>query len=140
MSGWKPEVSADRRAFWRGRGKTDAVMVDRKEIYDTVSVALKEIREREGGVENAKFYNSRHYADLRQLERTLWAKCFDEGLGRGGEVAINRAHFSRIAKALDQHRGERVLIVYGAGHRYWFLKELEKRDDVTLVDVARFLP
>jgi len=139
VSGWTPEASADRRAFWRGKAK-DAPFSDRKRIHDAVREAFREIRAREGGYDDARFINSDHYADLFRLERTVWAACFDEGLGRGGEVAINRAHYGNIARALDVHRGKRVLVVYGAAHRYWFLRELRKRDDVRLFDVRAFLP
>ncbi|MFQ5843792.1 MAG: hypothetical protein ACE5JG_02265 [Planctomycetota bacterium] len=139
VSGWRPEVSGDRREFWNGPGR-EPRMVERRRIYDAVRSALHEIHERERSTENPAFVNSRHYADLWHLERTLWSVCFDEGLGRGGEVAINRAHWSNIARALDRYRGQRILIVYGAAHRYWFLRELRQRTDVRLVDVRGFLP
>ena len=132
VSGWRPEVSADRRKYKRP--------ADRNRIYEAVRDALAEIRRRENDRENPRFLNSQHYADLRHLERTVWAASFDQGLGRGGEAAINAAHWGFIAKALDRHRGKRVLIVYGAAHRYWFLRELRKRKDVELVDVRQFLP
>ncbi len=138
VSGWSPEVNADRRSFWSGAGKS-AEQMQRHAIYSRVSREFAAIRKREGGIENAAFYNSRHYADLRQLERTLWSASFDHGLGRGGEVAINRAHFGHIDKALKTRRGRRILIVYGAAHRYWFLKELEARSDVQLVDMIPYL-
>jgi len=35
--------------------------------------------------------------------------------------------------------GERILITFGAGHKYWFLEELRGRGDIRLVDVAPFL-
>ena len=115
-------------------------MADRRRIYDEVRAALTEIQERERHREDARFVNSQHYSDVRLLERTLWAACFDEGLGRGGEVAINRAHWRNIAAALERHRGKRILLVYGAAHRYWFLRELRRRDDVQLLDVRDYLP
>lgn len=139
VSGWRPEVSADRKEFWQGAGK-QGVMADRRRIYDEVRAALTEIQDRERHREDPRFVNSQHYSDVRQLERTLWAACFDEGLGRGGEVAINRAHWRNIAAALERHRGKRILIVYGAAHRYWFLRELRRRDDVQLLDVRDYLP
>jgi hypothetical protein len=139
VSGWTPQASADRTAFWKGPAKRPPYP-DRRRLYDAVAAAVKQIHTRERSTENPAFVNSRHYADLYQLERTLWSACFDDGLGAGGEVAINRAHWARISAALDAHRGRRVLIVYGAAHRYWFLRELAKRDDVTLLDVAAYLP
>ncbi len=134
VSGWRPEASTARREFWKGVGKSEQ-MRERRRIYDAVNEAFKEIRKREGGIGNAAFVNSQHQADMYQLLRTCWSACFDDGLGTGGETAINRAHWQNIAKALDAHRGKRVLIVYGAAHRYWFLRELRQRKDVELVAV-----
>ena len=139
VSGWRPQASSDRKEFWQGAGK-QGVMADRRRIYDQVRAALTEIQDRERHREDPRFVNSQHYSDLRQLERTLWAACFDEGLGRGGEGAINRAHWRNIAAGLERHRGKRILIVYGAAHRYWFLRELRKRRDVELLNVRDYLP
>ena len=132
VSGWTPEASRDRDRFWKGPGR-EAPYPDRRRVYDAVRDALREIQERENVYENPDFVNSRHYADLRHLERAAWAAAFDEGLGAGGERAINEAHWNHVAKALDAHRGKRVLLLYGAAHHYWFRRELAKRPDVELV-------
>ena len=139
VSGWTPAASGERRKFWKDRGNESDVREMRR-VWEAVRSALNEIRARENDTENPKFLNSQHLTDLRQLERTAWSACFDKGLGRGGEVAINEAHWKNIAKQLDTWRGKRVLIVYGAAHRYWFLRELRRRRDVTLIDIAAYLP
>jgi len=54
-------------------------------------------------------------------------------LGAGGWTAINEAHFALVADALDRHRGRRVLLMFGAGHKGWFLQRLRARADVRLV-------
>ena len=112
----------------------------KSKISEDREQVLTEIQDRERHREDPRFVNSQHYSDLRQLERTLWAACFDEGLGLGGERAINRAHWRNIAAGLERHRGKRILIVYGAAHRYWFLRELRKRRDVQLLDIRDYLP
>lgn len=139
VSGWTRGVSAARRAFWEGPGKKPP-FADRRRVYDSFRKELGEIQDRERWLENPRFLNSPHYADLRRLERTLWSVSFDEGLGAGGEKAINRAHYGNIARALDQNRGRRVLIVYGAAHRYWFERELRKRADIDWLDIPDYLP
>lgn len=136
VSGWRAEANRDRDRFWKGPGRADPYP-DRKRIHDAVLAALREIQERENAWENPGFVNSLQYADLRHLERAAWAACFDEGLGAGGERAINEAHWANIAKALDAHRGKRVLLVYGAAHHYWFRRELAKRMDVDVVPLPR---
>ena len=55
--------------------------------------------------------------------------------------SINIAHYWNIEKALEKHRnlGKRFLIIYGAGHKGWFLRELRKRDDIHLLEMKPFL-
>jgi hypothetical protein len=38
-----------------------------------------------------------------------------------------------------KHAGKRVLIVCGAAHRYWFLRELRKDRRVALRDIAPYI-
>ncbi len=66
---------------------------------------------------------------------------FNEDLGLGGWTNINRAHYALIAAELDRLRGSgaRVLITFGAWHKYWILEQLRRRDDVHLVDPRRFM-
>ena len=40
---------------------------------------------------------------------------------------------------LSDH-GRRILITFGAGHKYWFLEQLRQRSDVKLLDLRRYLP
>ncbi len=64
-------------------------------------------------------------------------------LGPGGWAQINAAHYELIDNALDSHSGtagRRVLITFGAWHKYWFLEQLRTRTDIELIDPLRFLP
>ncbi len=81
------------------------------------------------------------YDDCADVALAVYDALFNEELGPGGWTQINEAHYGHIAAALDAHRGEglRVLITYGAGHKGWFLRELRKRGDITLLPVAPFL-
>ncbi len=45
-----------------------------------------------------------------------------------------------IDRAIRTHRGRRLLITFGAGHKYWFLERLRGRNDVRLLDPGPFLP
>ena len=71
----------------------------------------------------------------------VYARLFDADLGPGGWDAINASHWANIERALDRHRGQgaRFLLTYGAGHKGPFLRELRRRDDVVLLEVAPFL-
>ena len=61
-----------------------------------------------------------------------------DDLGPGGWTHINTAHYALIATALDLHRGQRILITFGAWHQHWFLDKLLERSDIELVDPQPF--
>ncbi|RMH30384.1 MAG: hypothetical protein D6693_00540 [Planctomycetota bacterium] len=66
---------------------------------------------------------------------------FNDDLDDGGWSRINAKHWALIERHLDAVRGggRRVLITFGAAHKYWFLERLAQRDDVTLLDAAPYL-
>ncbi|MBC8405198.1 MAG: hypothetical protein H8E15_08225 [Planctomycetes bacterium] len=61
-------------------------------------------------------------------------------IGVGGWTQINEAHYALIDQAIKRHPGKRILITFGAGHKYWFLEQLRWRSDVKLLDARSFLP
>lgn len=137
VSGWREAVSSDRKRFWDEHGK-DPEVVRLRGVHDRAKQALDEIVKREGST--LWFLNTPHYTDAKRIERSVWSACFDEGLGRGGEVAINTEHYNTIERALKRHASKRILIVYGAAHRYWFIDRLVKNKAVTLVDILPHIP
>ncbi|MCH8963295.1 MAG: hypothetical protein IH820_18765, partial [Bacteroidetes bacterium] len=94
-----------------------------------------------GEPDDPRWIHTDAYDAAYNLRLNVYNDLFNEELGPGGWDTINTAHYAHIARALDAHRGEgtRFLITYGAGHKGWFLRELRKRDDITLLDVAPFL-
>ncbi len=68
-------------------------------------------------------------------------KFFNDELGTGGWTTINQAHYRLIEQALDDHSGEgkRFVITFGAAHKYWFLEQLRKRNDIRLLDATPFI-
>lgn len=70
-----------------------------------------------------------------------YATRFADDLGRGDWERINAAHYLLIEAALlhHQYEGKRLLITYGAAHKYWFLEHLRQRDDIILLDPIPFL-
>lgn len=61
-------------------------------------------------------------------------------IGRpGGWTYINESHYTLIDTAIRKHAGKRILVTFGAGHKYWFLEQLRYRDDVVLMDVRPHL-
>jgi hypothetical protein len=94
----------------------------------------------EGGEDDPMFIHSEAYNEASEISLRVYNR-FNDELGPGGWDNINAAHWQLIAQALDAHRGEgkRFLIVYGAGHKGWFLRKLRERDDVKLVGMEGFL-
>ena len=93
------------------------------------------------GLDNPYFINSAAYDSIQTDAHEPYNRLFNSELGPGGWDNINIAHFRNIARTLDQHRGEgrRFVITYGAGHKEWFLREMRKRDDIVILEVAPFL-
>ncbi len=93
------------------------------------------------GADNPYFINSTLYDSIQTDAHEPYNRLFNSELGPGGWDNINKAHFANIGRTLDQHRGEgrRFVITYGAGHKEWFMRELKKRDDIVIREVAPFL-
>ncbi len=93
------------------------------------------------GSDDPYFINSVAYDSIQMAAHVPYNVYFNRDLGPGGWDNINVSHFGLIRAALDAHAGEgkRFVITYGAGHKEWFLRELQKRADIVLLDVAPFL-
>jgi len=79
--------------------------------------------------------------DLRtKSELGPYASHLTDVIGRpGGWTYINESHYTLIDTAIRKHAGKRILVTFGAGHKYWFLEQLRYRDDVELMDVRPYL-
>jgi hypothetical protein len=73
-----------------------------------------------------------------------YQQLFGDDLGPGGWDNINRAHIALIEQSLDRHvaapgSGKRILIMFGAWHKYHFLRALAARPDIRLRSLREFL-
>ena len=77
-------------------------------------------------------------------QRTKRSLCSDEyqndWIGPGGWTNINKAHYRLIDKALQRHRGQRVVITFGAGPSTGSWSERGRVLDIRLLDVVPLLP
>lgn len=94
-----------------------------------------------GKVNDPYFIHTHTYDSIQDISLQVYNKLFNEELCLGGWENINIAHYWNIEKALVQHRyeGKRFLIIYGAGHKGWFMRELHKRDDIKILEMKPFL-
>lgn len=117
---------------------------DRAEDWQAYTSANQEsdsLYKASGRVNDPYFIHSQAYDDIQDIGLQMYNKLFNVELGLGGWENINIAHYWNIEKALEKHRyeGKRFLIIYGAGHKGWFLRELRKRDDIQLLEMKTFL-
>ena len=88
-----------------------------------------------------RFIHASEYDNLTRDRVHVYATAFADDVGRGDWERINAAHYKLIEAALENHAGEgaTILITFGAGHKYWFLEQLRKRDDIELINPVEFL-
>ncbi|CAN5870389.1 hypothetical protein BH11GEM1_BH11GEM1_25840 [soil metagenome] len=93
------------------------------------------------GADDPYFINSAAYDSIETAAHEPYNRLFNAELGPGGGTTSMWAHYGNIARTLDAHVGEgkRFVITYGAGHKEWFMRELKKRADLTIFEVAPFL-
>ncbi|MFQ5678993.1 MAG: YncE family protein [Gemmatimonadota bacterium] len=139
-AGWTREMSDLRNARIR-QFRSDPAFASQREAYDR---RLAAVRARYatplGEVEDPRAIHSAAYDERQREELSLYDEYLNEWIGPGGWTNINRAHMRLIDRAIRTHRGQRLLITFGAGHKYWILDRLRERKDVKLLEVAPYLP
>jgi len=83
--------------------------------------------------------HSEEYDRRTREELEIYDRYLNDLIGPGGWTNINRAHYRLIDAAIRRHPGQRMLIMFGAGHKYWILDQLRRRHDIELVDIRPYL-
>lgn len=139
VAAWSRPMNEYRRAA-RRRLRSDPAMAhawsDKEEAEDEFEEAI------EGRAYDPEFIHSDEFDKITRRAFAPDIEYFNNALGPGGWKNINEAHYRLIAEALDRHKGagKRILITFGASHKYWFLEELRKREDIILLDPLAFIP
>lgn len=138
-AGWTEPMS-DFRAAYLDAYSRDPERADGWAEYRAAAEASAEALAAGAG-DDPRWIHTDAYDEAYDIRMRTYARLFDADLGPGGWDAINASHWAYIEEGLDRHRGEgvRFLLTYGAGHKGPFLRELRKRDDIVLLDVAPFL-
>ncbi len=137
-AGWTSKMANVRRKALEHLSKDP----NRAQDWQAYVAADKAMNAKLKGHEDDPFFiNSDAYDAIAKEGLIPYAKRFANDLGRGDWQSINKAHYTLIEAALDNHSGEgaTMLITYGAGHKYWFLEHLRQRDDILLVNPAPYL-
>ena len=93
-----------------------------------------------GQVEDPHIIHSELYDERIKADYAVYDEVLNDWIGPGGWTNINEAHMRWINRTVDAYRGKRVLVTFGAAHKYWILESLRRRDDVELLDIRPFLP
>ncbi len=139
-AGWTQIMAQERSAKLRAISQ-DSSRVEDWKAYQEANRRSSEAYKATGKVNDPYFIHTDAYDSIQDIALQEYNRLFNEELGLGGWENINIAHYWNIEKAIEKHRnkGKRMLIIYGAGHKGWFLRELRKRNDITLLEMKPFL-
>ncbi len=135
VAAWTQKIADDRRAATARLEKDPA----RSRDWSAHQAANRAYSQTVSGrSDDPLFIHNEVYDQAVKLRQETYEKLFGKDLGPGGWKNINAAHYTKIAAALDELKGQkkRILILYGAWHKYWFLEQLQKRDDIQLISAA----
>jgi len=139
-AGWTQEMSDLRNARIRAFESDSARSGDRAAYH----AALARLRAKYPGeideIDDPRVIHSKAYDERMREELGPYDRYLNDWIGPGGWTNINRAHLRLIDRAIRSHRGQRLLVTFGSGHKYWILEKLRARSDVQLLEVAPFLP
>ncbi len=139
-AGWTLEMSDlrvariaefDSDARWRG---------PREEYARRLSDLTVGFGELPAAADDPAYLHSDEYDRRKKGELGLYDEYQNDLIGPGGWTNINVEHYRYVDRTLAEHRGQRILVTFGAGHKYWLLERLRARDDIELLDLGEFLP
>lgn len=138
-AGWTREMSDLRQARMRAWNSEDSYQAARQ-AYERELAELSAAGEADyDDIDDPLIIHSAAYDRAVKAELSLYDRYMNDYIGPGGWANINKAHFDLIADVLDRYPGKRILVTFGAGHKYWFLEQLRQRPDVRVMDLKPFL-
>ena len=133
---WTETMATDRAAKlaeWKTTRPRDTAAVD--EGFAAIDAAIQSL----GPSDDPLVIHSDEYDEAVRKGMRIYDSVFGADLGPGGWTAINRAHYALIEAALEKvPPGSRVMISFGAWHKYWFVEKLRQRDDVRVTELGTF--
>ena len=142
-AGWTQEMaSARRESMQRFRTSEEHALAFAAYQKDEATVdAWMKANPAPAAADDPHFIHSHTYDARTKMKLGPYDMHLNEVIGHpGGWTYINQEHFDLIAAAIAANPGKRILVTFGAGHKYWFLEQLRKMDSVQLMDVGPYLP
>ncbi len=135
VAAWTRKIADDRRATEKrieadpARAKDWAAYQGAIRAYDKVV---------SGRSDDPLFIHGDAYDSAVKARQETYERLFGNDLEAGGWKAINAAHIANITTVLDgiERQEKRVLILFGAWHKYKILEALESRNDIRILDSA----
>tara|TARA_R110000824_G_scaffold137631_6_gene301874 strand:- start:260 stop:1030 length:771 start_codon:yes stop_codon:yes gene_type:complete len=133
VAAWTADIAADRRATENRLSQDPARAGDWADYQAATKTYGRAVA---GRSDDPAFIHSSAYDAAVRARQETYERLFGDDLGIGGWRAINEAHLAHINAALDAVSGQekRVLILFGAWHKYKIVEELAARPDVFPVD------
>jgi DNA-binding beta-propeller fold protein YncE len=138
-AGWTREMS-DLRGVRIGQfNSEDRFDAPREEYARRLAELRATYTSEPTAADDPAYIHSDEYDDRQKGERALYDEYQNDLIGPGGWTNINVEHYRYVAQTVREHRGKRILVTFGAAHKYWLLEQLAERADVDLLDLQPFL-
>lgn len=93
-----------------------------------------------GDEDDPAYIHSPAYGQRQAEELALYDAYPNDMIGPGGWTNTNVEHYRNVDLTIQRHRGERILVTFGGGHKYWLLEQLRERGDIEVLELRGFLP
>lgn len=144
---WSP---GDARAERREYEKTDDYRKKEMKVDSLVEAneIMQQFRNKYGSMDSIwrqntqdyRFFNGKDYNDYIREMYTILVDVFGDGCMNLYSEKRNAMMMDYINRAVDGHRGQRVIVFAGAEHKYYFDLALSEKADVALVTLDDILP
>ncbi len=135
VAAWSRQLADDRRAKLQQLENDPKRAKDWSEYQAAIAVYNRSVS---GKSDDPKYIHGGAYDEAVKARQETYQQLFGEELGAGGWAKSNNAHLTLINQALDDVSGQqkRILILFGAWHKYKIREDLEARSDIVISDAA----
>ncbi|GAB5487292.1 MAG: hypothetical protein Pars2KO_08620 [Parasphingorhabdus sp.] len=135
VAAWSKQLADDRRTKLQQLENDPKRAKDWTEYQTAIAAYNQSVS---GKSDDPPFVHSNAYDEAVKARQETYERLFGEDLGAGGWAKINDAHLTLMRQALDDVSGQqkRILILFGAWHKYKIREDLEARSDIVIFDAA----